>query len=86
MASVKPVAREAKTRAPMCANSVVDPTSLSTPSDKKLCRDVRGNALLSANIESLLTLLVEKVLHNKAKFASKGRTKAAKLLLQVKLP
>ena len=85
MGSFKPTAREAKTRAPMRANSVTDPMSFSAPSAKKLCHEAKGKALLSANSEALLTSLAGKALHNKAKFASKGKTKAVTSPLRAEL-
>ena len=48
---------------------------LLAPSANKLYLEARGKALPSANNEALLTSLVEKALHNRAKFASTGRTK-----------
>ena len=67
--SVKPITREAKTKAPARANSVADPALLSAPSAKKLC----CKAPLGTNSEAHLTSLTGKVLHKRAKFASKGR-------------
>ena len=76
MDSVQPASREVKTRAPTRAANVADLVSLSASSAKKLCHKARGKTLLSANNEALLTLLVGKTLHSRAKFAYKGRTKA----------
>ena len=75
LSSVKPAAREANSRASVRANNIANPTSLSAPSTKNLRREARGKALLSANIEALLISLTGKTLH-RARFASKGRTKA----------
>ena len=63
----------------MRASNIADPASLSAPSAKKLCREARGKTLLSANSEALLSLLVGKTIHNRANFASKGRTKGVAL-------
>jgi len=79
MGSVQPASREPKTRAPVRANSVSNPTSLSAPSANKICCEVRGKTLLSANSEALLTSLTGKALHNRAKFVSNGRTKVAEV-------
>jgi len=75
LGGVKPAICEAKIRAPVCANNVADLASLSAPSAKILCREVRGKARMSAINEALLTSLVGRTLHGRAKFASKGRTR-----------
>ena len=76
MGSVKPATCEAKIRIPVRANNVADLVSLSLLSTKKLYYEARGKALLGANSEALLISLAGKALHNRAKFASKSRTKA----------
>jgi len=89
--STKLAAREAKTRAPLCANSIANSASLSliapsaknlcreaideAPSAKDLCHEARDKAPLGANNEAILASLEGKALHCNAKFASKGRTK-----------
>jgi len=49
------------------ANNVTDLASLLAPNAKVLCREARGKARLSANSEALLTLLVGRILHCRAK-------------------
>jgi len=73
LGSVKHVACEAKTRAPVRANNIVDLVSLLAPSAKILSLEAGGNARLSANNEALITALAGRTLHGRAKFASKGR-------------
>ena len=75
MGGVELAACEAKTRAHVRANNVADLASLLAPSAKILCREAIGKARLSANSEAFLTLLVERTLHGRVKFTSKGRTK-----------
>jgi len=79
LSSARPVAHEAKAKASLSANSVVDSASLPlrAPSAKNLCREAINKAPLGANNEAILTSLEGKALHNKAKFTSKDRTKAA---------
>jgi len=55
MDSVQMPSREAKITTPVRATSIVDLALLSAPGANKLCREVRGKALLSANSETLLT-------------------------------
>jgi len=74
--SANKLCHEAKTRAPAHANSVTDLASLLTPSANKLCHEVRSKALLGTNSEAFLTSLARKALYNRAKFASRGKTKA----------
>jgi len=85
------LSRDSKTKTPLGANSVADSTSLllTAPGAKDLCREARDKALsakdhcrkardklvLGANSEAILASLKRKALHNKAKFASKDRTK-----------
>ena len=85
MGSVQLASREAKIRAPVRANSIADLASFSAPSVNKLCREAGGKALLSANSKALLTSLAGKALHNRAKFTSKGRTKAVASSCEVTL-
>jgi len=75
LGGVKSVTYEANTRAPVHANSVSDPASLSASSAKVLCHEGRGKARLSANSEALLTSLAGRTLHVRAKFASKSKTR-----------
>ena len=74
-----PSAHEANTRVPLRANSIVDSVSLplTAPSAKDLYREARNKAPLGANGEAILISLEGKALHDKPKFAAKGRTKAA---------
>jgi len=71
----------------LCANSLTDLASflLIAPSAKNFCREARNKAPLGANNEVNLTTLEEKALHDKAKFASKGRTEAATSLCDATL-
>ena len=87
LGSTKPAAREANTKAYLHANSVVDSASLplTAPSAKNFCREARIKAPLSTNSEAILTSLKVKALHNKTKFASKDRTKAAVLFCDATL-
>jgi len=57
-------------------HTCVQSATFSAPNAKKLCREARGKALLSANCKALRTSLAGKALHNRAKFTSKGRTKS----------
>jgi len=77
LGSAKPATREANTKAPLRANSITVSTSLSltTPSAKNLCREARDKAPLRVNSEVILASFEGKALHDKFKFASKGRTK-----------
>jgi len=79
MGSAKPAARKVKAKAPLRANSVTDSASLllTAPSDKTAACEARNKAPLGANSEAILTSLKGKALHDKPKFVSKGRTKAA---------
>ena len=81
LGSAKPAVREANTKAPLRVNSVADSASLplTTPSAKNLCREARDKAPLDANNEAILASLEGKALHDKAKFASKGRIKTVAL-------
>jgi len=77
--------REANTKAPLRVNSVADSASLPlialAPSAKNLCHEARNKAPLGANSEAIPASLEGKALHDKAKFASKGRTKKGEATL-----
>ena len=68
----------AKAKAPLRVNSIADSVSLPliAPSAKYLCHKAKNKAPLGANSEVILTSLKGKSLRGKAKFTSKGRTKA----------
>jgi len=78
---------EAKAKAPLCANSIAESTSLTfiVPSTKDLCREARNKASLSANNEPILASLEGKAMHNKGKLASKGRVKTVASLCEATL-